>query len=166
MSKLISINKSSNLGDFYICLFKMGHLGPTPVLNIDMDSLNSGNMLTKMAIYYTTALGQGNCWHLGLYGPFPVPSSKDLLSLNYAFLIADPSNTDLRNKGKSYCILSIVFPRKMETLFNNRFILEDLIKEKIEAFTSLIDINEAVLREIKQELLSTFNVFICSPTFC
>ncbi len=160
MSKLISINKRLNLNDFYICLFKMGNLGPTPVFtDIDIDSLNSENMLTKMAVYYTTALGQGDCWHLGLYGPLPVPSNQDLLSLNYAFLIADPSNTDLRNNGKSYCIISIIFPRKIELLCNNRFIIEALIKEKIEGFTSLIEIDEEVLREIKCELFSTFNGF-------
>ncbi|MFW9917037.1 MAG: response regulator, partial [Candidatus Thorarchaeota archaeon] len=53
------------------------------------DELDMMGWHLKAGLVFLTALGQGNEYHQGLFGPFPVPASKEHSALVYAKILPD-----------------------------------------------------------------------------
>lgn len=147
----------TNPQEIFIVVSKMGNLGPVPVIstNLFIDSDNE-RFLNRLAVYTITALGQGSFLHEGLYGPLPVPSDElSYLSLNYAIKINDRFNTDPRNKGQSYCVLSILFPRNY-VLQKRSKLLEQIIKKQLYNVNDIEQINQGFLTDLHKKVIGLF----------
>lgn len=147
----------TNPQETFIVVSKMGNLGPVPVIstNLFIDSDNE-RFLNRLAVYTITALGQGSFLHEGLYGPLPVPSDElSYLSLNYAIKINDKYNTDPRNKGQSYCVLSLLFPRN-HRLQKRSNLLEQIIKKQLHNVNDIEQINKNFLIDLHTKVIAIF----------
>ena len=140
--------------------FKLMDDGPACVAQTNMT--DDPELLFKMAIYYSTVVGQGANEHTGLYGPFPIPKTTDEnfmsgQSLIYSFKMADEHYSDIRAKGVNFCFIVITIAKDLVYQFSenstNRFFYNQL--EKIND-TQEIDSN--FLQQMKTSLLN--NIFI------
>lgn len=140
--------------------FKLMDEGPTCVAQTYMTE--DPELLFKMAIYYSTVIGQGANEHTGLYGPFPIPKTTDKnyssgQSLIYSFKMADKSYSDLRAKGFNFCFIVVTIAKDLVYQFSdnstNRFFYDQLGK-----ISDAQDINNKILNEMKKSLLN--NIFI------
>ena len=143
-------NSSKYLSSVAVNLFKMGNIGPEIVYSEDIPSNSkSSDLLTKMGVFYITALGQGHDFHQGLFGPLPVPDNDTHFSFAFSFLISDSSNLDKRNRGKSFCILTLSFPKSLEKFFLTRKEIESGLDQYMQTFKRLEQIKRSHLQELK-----------------
>ncbi len=137
-----------------INLYKMGDMGPEAILSEFIpDSNLDTNYIMKMGVFYMTALGQGHNCHTGLYGPLPVPEHPSYFSLVYSFTVPDCTNKDERNKGKSFCVLSLSFPKNLEDSFLTRKEIESNVHQYMQTFEELPDIKMKDLKKLKSFLI-------------
>ena len=151
------INKTSSLVDLYF--FKMTQAGP---MCVSQTVENSDQvLLLKMAIFYSTTLGQGDSAHTGLFGPVPIPESKDnekynlVQSILFSFEMDDKNHHDPRAKGKNFCFFVITIPEEILFQFNNKNIIIRLFHDEISGLSDVQDINNNFVQNLKIELLKT-----------
>lgn len=152
-----------NLGDFYdqlvketyITIFRQFKLGPEIFLSDDLNFSKTNKMIleTKLGVFFITAVGQGANSNTGLFGPLPVPDSPDYVSIIYACFLKDPENKDPRNKGNSYCLFVVTFPKLFEPYFSNRSALSELFQDFQKKFDKLEDITKDDLNDLKMLLI-------------
>jgi len=141
-----------------ISLFKVTNVGPKAVMTEPLSFKGtedeSKEILIKMGIYYSTALGHGESGQTtrGLFGPLPVPDNPDYHSLIYSFNIAD-SAADPRYNGINYAFLTLTMPKTLERLFTNRESISAEINKYLEEQTSIYDIELEALKELKKAIL-------------
>jgi hypothetical protein len=100
-------------------------------------------------------IGQSESYYEGFFGPFPVHSYPDHLSLAYAFILNDDMDLvkDPRQKGRAYCILTILLRKANEEAFLLR---KSFIEKRLIAFLSplqnISQIDQELLAVMEQEL--------------
>lgn len=139
----------------YASLFKMTLKGPEAVITepLPFATEDETDVLINMAIYYTTALGQGMEHSTGLYGPLPVPKASNLVSLVYSFSINDPTYTDPRTKGKTFAFVVLSIPESLIQLFANRAAIQKIFEEEIEKASVIQEIDLEFLKKLKRRIL-------------
>ena len=119
-------------------------------------------LMYKMAIYYSTVLGQGANEHTGLFGPFPIPRTEDSnfslgQSLVYSFKIPDASYVDIRARGVNYCFIVITIAKDLLFQFKVTSI-DRFFFDKISSLKDAQEITSDFLLSLKIDLLN--NVYI------
>ena len=150
-------NEVQNFNHLYF--FKMTPVGPSCIAQTDFPK--DDVLLIKMAVFYATTLGQGTTSHTGLFGPLPIPDSKDtkytnLQSLIYSFTKYDKHHHDPRAKNINFCFIVISIAKDLIFQFNNnnailRFFHDQLHKIKdVEEITNeyLLNLKKALLKDV------------------
>jgi PAS domain S-box-containing protein len=154
LSEEISLFRRFTYDFTYASLFKMTQRGPEAVLTEPLPfGEDETDVLINMAIYYTTALGQGMAHSTGLYGPLPVPKASNLVSLVYSFSITDPTYTDPRAKGKTFAFIVLSIPESLIQLFGNRAAIQKAFDEELAKAVIIQDIDLEFLKMLKKRIL-------------
>lgn len=146
-------------------LFKMTSEGPNCISQTDFPK--DDILLLKMAIFYSTTLGMGTDSHTGLYGPLPIPESKDtkynkLQSLIFSFKMADKSHHDPRAKGINFCFIVITIAEDLIYQFNNHNALLRFFHSQLDLVNDVDEISTDFLHELKKDMLQ--DVFIINSS--
>jgi small GTP-binding protein len=142
--------------------FKMSQIGPTCVASSNPE--RDENLLVKMAVFYSTTLGQGKNAHEGLFGPFPVPDSKDdpmksnFQALIYSFNKFDAKHHDPRAKGMNFCFIVTTIDQHLLHQFSNSNAVTRCFHTELEKAKDVVDITDDFLLKLKKELLK--NVYL------
>ncbi|MHA2294625.1 MAG: PAS domain S-box protein [Candidatus Hodarchaeales archaeon] len=150
--------RESTVDFIYMSLFKMGSLGPEIVVTEPFPTKTDEEeveILSKMAIYYMTVLGQGSDYNTGLFGPFPIPGSDHLVSLVYSFIIDDPVSNDPRTKGRAYSFIAMSIPKTLIRLFSNRTALINMFERELTEYTTIQDIDLDVITTLKRKIVAS-----------
>ncbi|MFW9991200.1 MAG: hypothetical protein ACFFD4_03995 [Candidatus Odinarchaeota archaeon] len=95
-----------------LVLIKQTSLGPE-TLGDKLPFPGSYRDLLNLSCYYSMALGQGNHYHEGLYGPLPALGTE-YRSLLYSVLVKDEGQKDPRMDKKNYLVLCFFYHEKLE----------------------------------------------------
>ncbi|MHA2495032.1 MAG: response regulator [Candidatus Hodarchaeales archaeon] len=117
------------------------------------DELDMMGWHLKAGLVFLTALGQGDEYHQGLFGPFPVPASKEHSALVYAKILADKDADDPRMPGRSYTVLGLFYPRVFESLIPTRDFLEDMVTNFLDGINDLSELDEKKLDMLKEQVI-------------
>lgn len=135
-----------------LVLFRFEDSGPTPYLETSLPTLDprwTSEVIKKASVIYLCALGQGDAYHTGFFGPVPVPGASHLNALLYAFIKADSTIIDRRADHKSYLVLGIFFPREDRNSFLQAFYLvKEQLNQYLTSFSSIQDIPADFLQTI------------------
>ena len=147
-------NEVKNFNHLYF--FKMTSVGPSCTAQTDYPK--DEVLLVKMAVFYSTTLGQGSNQHRGLFGPLPIPESKDtkyssLQSLIYSFTMADKSHHDPRAKNINFCFIVISIAKDLIYQFSNNNAILRFFHSKLDNMNDVEEITDEFLHELKQDLL-------------
>lgn len=154
LSEEVKLFRKFSVNLIHAGLFVWGAEGPDPVLSESLPfAQKKDELLMKMAIYYFTALGQGQGHNTGLFGPLPLPDVPGYVGLAYTFFIDDPSNIDPRSAGRSYCFVAFSMPETLAPIFSNRSWLAKRLQKRLEDLTTLSELTLAFLVSLKFELL-------------
>ena len=104
--------------------------------------------LIRIGLVLTTALGQGSSYTLGL-SELPI-ADYDIVAICYAKLFEIIPN---ESKNKSYVIVAIFFPKKLESLIEKRITLEKIFTEHFEHITNFDQLDVEWLLNLKRDLL-------------
>ncbi|MFW9998050.1 MAG: hypothetical protein ACFFD4_38765 [Candidatus Odinarchaeota archaeon] len=152
-------SRKSNHYDYFlppaVYLFKQGRHGPELVTTRD-DVVHSTDLntsdLDSLGCYYSLALGQGNHYNEGLYGPLPVLGTG-LHSLLYAVVVTDSQQEDPRMGNRNYLIMCILYSGQLEeTIHRGRTGLTRLLRafftacNTVEKVTCNLDILDVLIR--------------------
>lgn len=155
LSEEIKLFRRFSTEHVFMSLFKMTTRGPEAVLTESLPfAKDEDELLMQMAIYYTTALGQGNIINVGLFGPLPVPKASNLVSLVYSFIASDPTYEDPRAEGKTYAFVVLSIPESLIQLFTNRAAIQKIFEEELKKISAIQDIDMIALRKLKKKILS------------
>ncbi|MHA2296297.1 MAG: hypothetical protein ACXADA_09760 [Candidatus Hodarchaeales archaeon] len=112
-----------------MAVFMQSPTGPVPVYeNGEKPQLptKSEQDMLKLGIFYSVAVGQGNCHSRGLFGPLPVLDSK-FRCLLFANNVKDPEQKDPRMNGKSYLVTCFFYHMALDSnISKKREILEQI----------------------------------------
>lgn len=140
----------------HLYFFKMTPAGPSCIAQTDFpkDSI----LLLKMAVFYSTTLGQGKAQHEGMFGPLPIPDSTDtkydnLQSLIYSFNKYDKAHHDPRAKNINFCFIVITVAKDLLYQFNNNNAILRFFHNKIDELGDVEEITNDFLQQIKKDLL-------------
>ncbi|MFW9992848.1 MAG: hypothetical protein ACFFD4_12465 [Candidatus Odinarchaeota archaeon] len=99
-----------------VYLFKHGKHGPELVPPCDDTACSAGlaaGDLDRLGCYYSLALGQGDHYNEGLYGPLPVLGTG-FHSLLHAVVVTDNQQEDPRMGNRNYLIACVLYPEQLE----------------------------------------------------
>ena len=102
--------------------------------------------LIRIGLVLTTALGQGSSYTLGL-SELPI-ADYDIVAICYTTML-EINET----KNKSYVIVAIFFPKKLESLIEKRITLEKIFVEHFENIKGFEQLNTDWLFNLKKDLL-------------
>lgn len=145
----------------HLYFFKMTPIGPNCISQTDFPK--DEMLLVKMAVFYSTTLGQGKSEHNGMFGPLPIPDSEDtkyagLESLVYSFNKADKNHHDPRAKGINFCFIVVSVAKDLIFQFNNINTLQRFFHSQINDLADVSEITDDFLSKLKRDLLA--DVFI------
>lgn len=141
--------------NFFITIFKQSMIGPDVVATENLPFKNAREVLLPIGVFYSTAIGQGNRHHQGLFGPLPITDYDEYSSLIYTTIHKDSTQDDDRMKGSSYCLFCIFYQIKYARLFYNRDAIRKAIINILEKLADINDITEAFLEDLKNEIYSS-----------
>ncbi|MHA2232030.1 MAG: PAS domain S-box protein [Candidatus Hodarchaeales archaeon] len=155
LSEEIKLFRRFSTEHAFVSLFKMTSRGPEAIITEHLPfAKDEDELLLQMAIYYTTALGQGNIVNQGLFGPLPVPKTPGLVSLVYSFIVSDPTYEDPRAEGKTYAFVVLSIPESLIQLFTNRVAIQKIFEKELEKISVIQDLDMNALRKLKKKMLS------------
>ncbi|MHA2296576.1 MAG: response regulator [Candidatus Hodarchaeales archaeon] len=138
-----------------LAVYTIGSLGPN-VLELDKQDCPNElkSALSMIGVYYYTAIGQGKAHHLGLFGPLPVPGSiaETHSSLAYTTLVKDKKQTDPRMKGKSYLLMSVLYPSDYRSLFYDQDSIRTIFDESFHKINDVSEISYKFVLDMKKKL--------------
>jgi hypothetical protein len=126
-----------------IVLFKLGKDGPTPFYTEHPISYDE---LIKTGVYLYTAIGQGNQYRTGLFGPIPFGDEKEKIALIYTSIVNDSEFEDPRLKGKNYLMISLLADEEEINLLNRSKILR-FLEEGVEKIDDLDELTEEDIQD-------------------
>lgn len=141
----------------HLYFFKMTEVGPSCVA--ETKTPKDATLLIKMGVFYSTTLGQGTTAHTGLFGPVPIPDSKDdaryssLQSLIYSFNKADKDHHDPRAKNINFCFIVVTIEKELLFQFNNTNTVQRFFFSKLDQVQDVEEITNEFLHKLKKELL-------------
>ncbi len=107
----------------------------------------------KLGLIYFTALGQGNDYHRGFFGPLPIPNKQDYVSFVYTTIVTDRQQTDPRAKGKSYVIVCLIFLKSDVPKFLDRECVETTFEDVFAAIADVSEIDRSLTNRLKHYLV-------------
>ncbi|MFW9914282.1 MAG: PAS domain S-box protein [Candidatus Thorarchaeota archaeon] len=139
-----------------LTLFKMGPKGPALVVTESLPYIEGSQdeFIFRIGVYYLAALGQGNTFNLGLYGPLPLLNAPKHVALAYSFFIDDPTGLDPRTEGKTYAFIVITIPKALVQFFSNRNAIERVFEDEISRIDCVHNISLGTLQVLKNRILS------------
>ena len=137
-----------------VAAFVMGDTGPVPIV---YDELPPGfssaeELLTKVAIFHMSALGQGETYPTGLF-ELPVPGEIGYRSLTYSFMITDEKVQDERMEGQAFCMLTVFVPEAMRSLLPDFRELETRLLRLVGAVSNVKDMDQTFISRAKSVVL-------------
>lgn len=114
--------------------------------------------LIRIGLVLTTALGQGSSYTLGL-SELPI-ANYDIVAICYTKLFEIIPN---ESKNKSYVIVAIFFPKKLESLIEKRTTLEKIFAEHFESIKNFEQLDVDWLHNLKRDLLMFDEVGVSNP---
>ena len=140
----------------HLYFFKMTPVGPSCMSQTDFPK--DDILLVKMAVFYSTTLGMGTDSHVGLFGPLPIPNSKDskydsLQSLIFSFKMEDKEHHDPRAKGINFCFIVISVATDLLYQLNNQNAILRFFTNQIGEIKDVSKITNDYLQQLKKDLL-------------
>jgi hypothetical protein len=131
-------------------------IGPTihAVEQIDLSDDSQYRLLTQISILYSVALGQGQGYHEGLFGPLPY--GADLRSIIFTCSMQDPTANRQKYKKQAYILFCLVFPPKMVPFFYDREKLNRIFEVHTKSINKVSDITTGFLTNLRQTILMEF----------
>jgi hypothetical protein len=121
---------------------------------------DSEQFITKLGLFYFTAIGQGGDYHQGLYGPLPVPNDKEHVSFVFSALVADEAQLDVRAEGQSYVLVCLLCQKTLVPKFIDRPLIEAAFGDLFATLEDISDINlnrESFVNNLKLSLIDGSN---------
>lgn len=147
-----------------LIIWKITNLGPeafgvnVPEELISSDQLNF--ILPYMGPLFTSVLGQGDAYHQGIFGPLPIPLRREkdpLDALIASKIIKDSEQEDIRQDGKNFLVLGIIFPSRMHLA---RYELSLILNVWWETIVDVAYFNDLYLENLRKQLLEELNYII------
>lgn len=108
------------------------------------------NFYTKVSMFWFTAIGQGDSWSSGMYGPLPLLNYDDYSSTVYSFRKKTKSDIDPRLGGVDPVMLIIITRTENDIFLNHRLEYAKLIREFFEGVEYLEDLTPKSLGDLKR----------------
>ncbi|UYP46125.1 hypothetical protein NEF87_002410 [Candidatus Lokiarchaeum ossiferum] len=136
-----------------ILLISISDLGPDIIAGIDRPEELDEIQGMRMATFISVSIGQGGEYHQGLFGPLPISAPNQSLALISSHIIKDKTNKDKRLADSNLALMTILVPEKIIRFFNDRSIIQTIISNNLEEITSLAEITEEILYNVKTEII-------------
>lgn len=122
------------------------------VLNIEEDDPKYFKQIILSGALYSSALGQGQSYHKGLFGPFPF-GEGNLRSLVYSHVVFDTSQIQKRNQGSVFVLLCMIFRQQLSPLFYNLSRVEEIFNSYLDKVHFINEITEELLQQISNNVV-------------
>ncbi|MCG3217723.1 MAG: response regulator [Candidatus Heimdallarchaeota archaeon] len=153
----IALGEGINESDFYSAVFNIGEEGTQLISYEDIHFMkNPKDELTRLGTFYLIAIGQGDGYNEGLFGPLPI-SNTDFTSILFSFCVEDPHAVDVRLKEHNLIILTYIIKKELEYAFSDRTAIQSLLEEVTSSITEVKDLTEELVSEIKIKLMKIVN---------
>lgn len=153
----------NQLAVVYYCLTEMGpvskieDLSDIGISEYNLNKPSIDEILLLMGSSYSIAVGQGNNYQEGLFGPLPVPRLLTTYSLVYSKDLSSQDSVSAKKSKemipKEFGFLCLLYPKEFDTLFFDR----ELLTQEFSFFLEKIiqKPNEINLSKWKTELLKS-----------
>ncbi|MHA2295534.1 MAG: tetratricopeptide repeat protein [Candidatus Hodarchaeales archaeon] len=143
-----------SLNQFFVTVFKHDIYGPQVFITEEVPFERTDEVLLSIGVFYTTAIGQGNRHHQGLFGPLPVSDHEEFSSLIHARDHKDSGQRDKRERGQSYCLFTLFYHSKWSNLFYDRIAINTAFENVLSTLDDLQNITPEFLTKLKKEIYS------------
>ncbi|WP_371806520.1 tetratricopeptide repeat protein [Candidatus Lokiarchaeum ossiferum] len=156
LSPKVELNVTDvDLNQTFMLTYKVDEvMGPIihKVLNIDEDDPKYFKQIILSGALYSSALGQGQSYHKGLFGPFPF-GEGNLRSLVYSHVVFDTSQIQKRNQGSVFVLLCLIFKQQISPLFYNLSRVEEIFNSYLDKVHFINEITEDLLQQISNNII-------------
>lgn len=115
--------------------------GLIPIISTKLPFVQEHSTIDTFLYRFSTPigmlLGQGDSYHTGLFGPYPVPSSNSYNAFSYSFFLPDTILGTPRNDPNAYVIALLFIPKNVTV---HRSIIEDVFNTFSSSLNNLNDL--------------------------
>ncbi len=135
----------------FVAYMTLTDFGPVMKRVVSTDETIIDGIDNNIAAQIITLVGQGVSYHEGIFGPIPIPTSNDIISLIWSKLI-DSDIKDDRMRGKSLTVIAIGFYRNLITRLPQRNKMKEIFSV-LDKIHHVNDITDEVLERIQDEFI-------------
>jgi len=145
--------------EVYCGLFNFGDLGGEIISLSSFDTFETEDpenieaLIHKLSQFWFIAIGQGDNWSNGLYGPLPVFDHLGYDSYALAFRKENPSQMDPRFGGFDLGILLLILRKNNSAFLSNRNKIYEFLNDYIGEFQTIADLRNLQLNDLKHLLI-------------
>ncbi|MFQ5977847.1 MAG: hypothetical protein ACE5OZ_06955 [Candidatus Heimdallarchaeota archaeon] len=118
---------------------------------------NSERFPLQLGLFYFTAIGQGENYHRGFYGPLPMPNETEYVSFVFTTLIPDQAQLDPSIEDQSYVLACLACHKTHVPKFMDRLDIEATFNNIFATVFDIREINSALARCLKLAMISASN---------
>lgn len=119
------------------------------------------NLYLNLSAFWFPAIGQGDNWQIGFYGPLPLLNFQDKLTFAFAFNLTSNPRTDLRLHHFGYTLLFLMIDREIVDFFTPFSAIEKIIAYCLSSFQNEEDFDLFNLIQLKSHILEL--IFALNP---
>ncbi|MFQ5979565.1 MAG: hypothetical protein ACE5OZ_15665 [Candidatus Heimdallarchaeota archaeon] len=137
----------------FLMIIRASKRGPEVLVteNLPFKENKSELFFTRICNFYAMAIGQGEEYYEGLYGPLPLTHIYS--SLVYARILPDSTQDDQRFPGKTYALICLGYPKEQDHLFGDRINLKRGFSSWVTSVDDLSKVDLASLGELRDVLM-------------
>jgi tetratricopeptide (TPR) repeat protein len=136
----------------FLMVIRVGTSGAEILVSEDLPfkETNLEEFFHRVSNLYALALGQGQLYYEGLYGPLPLTESYS--SLVYARILPDSTQEDPRLDKKAYALICLGYPRDQDHIFGDRKALTRMFYEWTSKIGELSQLDLKSLSKLRKTL--------------
>ncbi len=138
----------------FVAFLSMGDLGPELITHVSTDDKIANGLNDGVAAQITTLVGQGSSYHIGIYGPIPVPTANNIVAMIWSKMLGS-NIKDHRMEGSALSVVVIGFYRELLTYIPSHDTMKSIYR-LMDGIKHVDEVSKDLLFKVQEKFLSCF----------
>jgi hypothetical protein len=139
----------------FVAFLSMGDMGPELITYVSNDDKISKGLTDGVASQIVTLVGQGSSYHVGIYGPIPIPTANNIVGMIWSKMIGS-NIKDHRMEGKALSVAVIGFYRELLTYLPSHDTMKSIFS-LLDSIEHVDEVTKDLLSNLQEKFLDCFN---------
>ncbi|MHA2030023.1 MAG: hypothetical protein ACW99A_23025 [Candidatus Kariarchaeaceae archaeon] len=139
----------------FVAFLSMGDMGPELITHVSNDENISVGLSDGVASQIVTLVGQGSSYHVGIYGPIPIPTANNIVGMIWSKMLRS-NIKDHRMEGHALSVAVIGFYRELLTYLPSHDTMKSIFG-LLDNINHVDEVTKDLLSNLQEKFLDCFH---------